>query len=61
MANEEMTPGLHRRQRPVSSAGTEGSSRRCGSRSIQLRTGPQALLACFQLSAGPLGTSSRRR
>jgi len=45
MANEEMILGLHRHQWPVASAGTSGSSRRFGSRSIQLRTGLLALLA----------------
>jgi hypothetical protein len=61
MANEEMIPGLHRDQWPVASGGTSGSSRRCGSRSIQLRTGLLALLAYFQLSAGLHSTSSRHR
>ena len=52
MANEEMILGLHRHQWPVASAGTSGSSGRCGSRGIQLRTRLLALLAQLQLSAG---------
>jgi len=39
MTNEEMFLDLHRQQCPVASVGTSGSSRRCGSPTIQLRTG----------------------
>lgn len=45
MANEEMIPGLSHLRWPIASAGTSGSSRRCWSRSIQLRTELVALLA----------------
>ena len=45
MGNEETILGLHCHQWPVASAGTSGSARRCGSRTIQLRTGLLALLA----------------
>jgi hypothetical protein len=45
MANEEMILGLHCQQWVVASSRTSGSARRCGSRTIQLRTGLLALLA----------------
>jgi len=44
MADEETIVGLYRHQWPVASAGTSGSSRRCGSCTVQLRTGRLALL-----------------
>jgi hypothetical protein len=45
MANEETVLGFHCQQWVVASAGPSGSSRRCGSCTVQLCTGLLALLA----------------